>query len=69
MATKLKQPVTLSVIRRGKTYQYHLADKLDWSLMFENAVLEIKAPLGTYYWPIDSVTLWKVEPFQQSGHA
>ena len=63
MAKKSPEPVTLSVVRRGKTFTYELADHLDWSVLFENTVLEVKSiqPAGRYYWPLDSVTLWKVE--------
>lgn len=58
-----KQPIQLLVIRRGKTNQYDLADNTDWALLFDNAVLEIKSTDGaTYYWPLDSITLWKVVP-------
>jgi hypothetical protein len=70
MASKPK-PVRLSVVRRGKTHVYELSDKLDWSVLFESTVLEIKASDGAhYFWPLDSVTLWKVEPLSAlSGHA
>lgn len=61
MASKLKTPAILQVIRRGKTNEYELADSKDWGIIFEN-VLEIKAADGAhYYWPLDSVTLWKVK--------
>lgn len=71
-AKKTPDPVTLTVLRRGKTFAYELADNLDWAILFENTVLEIKSvqPAGKFYWPIDSVTLWKVEPKSSlSGHA
>lgn len=59
--SKLKTPAKIQVIRRGKTNEYALADQTDWALLFDNAVLEIRASDGaTYYWPLDSITLWKV---------
>ena len=70
MAAKAK-PVTLSVVRRGKTFSYELAGEMDWAVIFDT-VLEVKSakPAGKYYWPLDSVTLWKVEPVTAlSGHA
>lgn len=67
--TRTPEPVTVSVIRLGKTSKYELADKLDWSLMFSESVLEIKTSSGkVHYWPLDSVTQWIVEPLQ-NGHA
>lgn len=68
--TKPPEPVTLSVIRRGKTHDYQLADAMDWAVIFDT-VLEIKSvdPVGKFYWPLDSVTLWKVTPLSLSGHA
>lgn len=73
MAAKSKalEPTLLQVIRLGKTSQYDLADKLDWAVLFDNTVLEIRAADGaTYYWPIDSVTLWKTTPKPNlNGHA
>ena len=67
---KTQEPVTLSVIRRGKTNSYQLADAMDWAVIFDT-VLEIKSidPAGRFYWPLDSVTLWKVTPLSLSGHA
>lgn len=63
MAASKKKPVKILVIRRGKTNAYDLADHTDWALLFDNAVLEIKATDGcTYYWPLDSITLWKIAP-------
>lgn len=69
--SRTPEPVTLSVIRRGKTFSYELSDKMDWSVLFENTVLEVKPKGGAlYYWPLDSVTLWKVEPLASlSAHA
>lgn len=62
---KQKKPVKLLVIRLGKTNTYDLADHTDWALLFDNAVLEIKATDGAaYYWPLDSITLWKVAPHE-----
>ena len=61
MASKPKTPATIQVIRAGKTHEYQLADSKDWGIIFED-VLEIKAADGcSYYWPLDSVTLWKVK--------
>lgn len=60
---KHRKPVKIMVIRLGKTSTYDLDDFTDWALLFDNAVLEIKAADGaTYYWPLDSITLWKVVP-------
>jgi len=58
-------------MRRGKTFTYQLADTLDWAVLFENTVLEVKSvkPAGRFYWPLDSVTQWKVEPYQPSDRA
>lgn len=61
MAAKLKTPATIQVIRAGKTSEYQLADSKDWAVIFDD-VLEIKAIDGcSYYWPLLSVTLWKVK--------
>lgn len=61
MAVRPK-PATISVVRRGKTFEYSLADEKDWALMFNETVLEIRsADKATYYWPLDSVTLWVVK--------
>lgn len=72
MATKVKpQPVTLSVVRRGKTFAYELESELDWGVLYET-LLEIKSanPTGKYYWTLDSVTLWIVTPRSSlNGHA
>lgn len=57
--SKAPEPTLLQVIRLGKTYSYDLADKLDWAVLFDNAVLEVKTKEGkTHYWPLDSVTQW-----------
>lgn len=67
MATKQKRPATIHVVRRGKTFSYDLADEKDWGIAFENTVLSIDAADGSkYYWPLDSVTLWKVT-YQQNA--
>jgi hypothetical protein len=70
MAKRSPEPVTLSVVRRGKTFTYELADQLDWGVLYD-VLIEIKStePAGKFYWPLDSVTLWKVEPRTLSGHA
>lgn len=62
MATKQpKRPACIEVIRRGKTFLYDLDDEKDWGIAFDNLVLSIDASDGAkYYWPLDSVTLWKV---------
>jgi len=65
------KPYILSVIRRGKTYTYELASEMDWAVIFDT-VLEVKSvnPAGKFYWPLDAMTLWKVEPqTAPSGHA
>ncbi len=55
------KPATVELIRRGKSFTYELADFKDWALLFDNAVLEIRARDGaTYYWPLDSITYWRV---------
>ena len=60
MASKLKSPATIQVIRAGKTNEYQLADAKDWGIIFDD-VLEIRSSDGcTYYWPLLSITLWKV---------
>ena len=70
MAPKTKQPITLSVVRRGKTFTYQLSDTHDWAVLFENAVLEVKTIDGkTHYWTLDSVTQWITQPCPQNGHA
>ena len=61
MAPKPKTPATIQVIRAGKTNEYQLADSKDWAVIFDD-VLEIKATDGCcYYWPLPSLTLWKVK--------
>jgi hypothetical protein len=60
MAPSKKRPAKIQVIRRGKTYEYALADETDWAIWQDN-ILQINAADGAkYYWPVDSVTLWKV---------
>lgn len=55
------RPATIEVVRRGKTFSYDLADFKDWALLFDSAVLEIKGRDGlTTYWPLDSITCWRV---------
>ena len=68
MAKQKPGPVTLSVVRRGKTFAYHLASEMDWAVIFDT-VLEVKSsePAGKFYWPLDSVTLWKIETCSQSN--
>ena len=57
-----KRPAKVQIIRMGKTSEYTLADETDWAIVFED-VLEIRATDGSkYYWPLASVTLWKVIP-------
>jgi hypothetical protein len=62
--SRTPEPVTITVVRLGKSYSYQLADMMDWAVLFENEVLEVKSakPLGRFYWPLGSVTFWKVEP-------
>lgn len=61
MAQIRSKPAVIEVIRRGKLFAYDLADFKDWGILFENTVLEIKARDGaTYYWPLDSITYWRV---------
>lgn len=68
--SKAPEPTLLQVIRLGKTYSYELSDKLDWAVLFDNTVLEIKTTQGkTHYWPLDSVTQWITQNQQSSGHA
>jgi hypothetical protein len=57
------EPVNLTVIRLGKSFSYSLATEMDWAVVFD-AILEIKSvkPAGKFYWPLDSMTFWKVEP-------
>ncbi len=64
MAPKPKsEPTQLQVIRRGKVTSYELADKLDWAVLFDNAVLEIRTAGGpVHYWPLDSLTQWITIP-------
>lgn len=72
MAVKqLRKPATIEVVRRGKTFIYDLADEKDWGLAFDNYVLSIDAADGTkYYWPLESITLWKVKTKEAiGGHA
>ena len=55
------RPAVIEIVRRGKAFAYELADFKDWGILFDNAVLEIKAREGgTYYWPLDSITYWRV---------
>jgi len=55
------RPAVIEVVRRGKVFAYELADFRDWGILFENTVLEIKSRDGTaHYWPLDSITFWKV---------
>jgi hypothetical protein len=55
------RPATVELVRRGKVFTYELADFKDWALLFDNAVLEIRARDGTTsYWPLDSITCWRV---------
>lgn len=64
------EPTLLQVVRLGKTYAYELNDKLDWAVLFDNAVLEIKTSSGkTHYWPLDSVTQWITQNLPSNGHA
>ena len=61
MPSAKARPALIEVTRRGKSFAYELADFKDWGILFENTVLEIRAKSGvTYYWPLDSVTLWTV---------
>lgn len=56
-----KRPAFIEVVRRGKTFRYDLDDEKDWGIAFDNLVLSIDAADGAkYYWPLDSVTLWKI---------
>ena len=66
-----KEPGVIKVIRRGKTFEYSVADcSADWEVLFENTVLAIRATNGcSYYWPLDSVTLWIIQSQPLNGHA
>lgn len=62
LKTPPKVPVKIQVIRRGKTSEYHLAAETDWSI-WQDTILQINAIDGVkYYWPLDSITLWRVVP-------